>query len=170
MSKLDYSSASDSAPEEEGLDIGQEQIQSQLREREKVQRHEQKLLKEQRRRQDEIFRKQREEKNSKGVADSLQEMPTEILESLERQEEETRKEQPSKRAAQRHITFGDESEGGPVAKSPLRKKNKLAKLRARRGPVTVQVLSQSSQLPPKVERPVISDRDKWLRRRGLRRK
>ncbi|CAR29675.1 hypothetical protein ZYGR_0AD03590 [Zygosaccharomyces rouxii] len=170
MVNLDYSSDSDSAPEEEGLDIGQQEVQLQLREREDAQRREQKILKEQRRKQDEMFRRQREEKDSKIGTDSLEEMPTELLESLARKEQETQVEQPTKRAAQRHISFEDELDEAPAAKGPSRKKNKLAMLRAKRGPVMVQVLSQSSQLPPKVERPVMKDRDKWLKRKGLRRK
>lgn len=170
MSKSDYSSDSDSAPEEEGLDTGEKELQLQLREREEAQRREQKILKEQRRRQDEMFRKQREEKNSKEGTTSLEEMPIEVLESLAKKEQGPSDEQPAKRAAQRHITFDEELDEGPVARSPSRKKNKLSKLRARKGPVMVQVLSQNSQLPPKVERPVMKDKDKWLRRKGLRRR
>ena len=144
----------------------------QLREREEAQRREQRILKEQRRKQDEMFRRQREKKDSKISPPSLEEMPTELLESLARKESEQEppREQPTKRAAQRHITFEEEPDEAPVARNPSRKKNKLSKLRAKKGPVMVQVLSQGSQLPPKVERPVMKDRDKWLKRKGLRRK
>lgn len=175
MSKSDYSSDSDSAPEEEGLESGQKDVQLQLQEREEARKREQRLLKEQRRRQAELFTKQKEEKESRTEV-QLAEMPSELLESLEKTEKLQQK--THKRAAQQHITFEEEEEEelvdeAPVTSNPMRKKKTLAKLRAttaKRGPVTVQMLQQSAHLPPKAERLTINDRDKWLKRKALKRR
>lgn len=173
MSKSDYSSDSDSAPEEEGLGTAQQDVQSQLQEREEALRREQRLLKEQRRRQVELYTRQKEEKESR-IGEKLAEMPLELLETLESTEKSQKKEREPKRAAQQHITFAEELiDDEPVSKRPMYKKRTLAKLRAtaaKKGPVTVQLLQQNSQLPPKAERVTVNDRDKWLRRKSLKRK
>lgn len=176
------SDSEDEAPEEEGMDTVKEELEKKQMAKEALLKEEQRLLKEKRRKQDSIFKEQQAGKKSKKLLDvsipekeeQLEELPQELLQNIDTQME----------LHSKHINFdSDEMKEDPTlsqeiakqlsTKSKKRTLRDLRKTIAKKGPVTVEVLSSaqgSRILAPKREIKVMSTKDRWLKRRSLKRK
>lgn len=181
------SESDDEAPEEEGMDNVKEEIKRKQMEAEALLKEEQRLLKEKRKKQNSIFAEQQAEKKSKkqqdlpeveSEEDELEELPQEFLQNIDNETEEDK-------TTSQHINFDDmESQIGlnpalveevkqQINKSKKKSLKNLRKTMAKKGPVTVQVLSSeiaSKVMAPKREVEVMSTRDRWLKRKALKRK
>lgn len=181
------SESDDEAPEEEGMDNVKEEIKRKQMETEALLKEEQRVLKEKRKKQNSIFKEQQAEKKSKkqqdmpeveSEEDELEELPQEFLQNIDNEVNEDK-------TISQHINFDDmESQMGlnpalveevkqQINKSKKKSLKNLRKTMAKKGPVTVQVLSSelaSKVMAPKREIEVMSTRDRWLKRKALKRK
>lgn len=187
----------DDTPEEEGLGNAKDEIESEIKKQEEAAELEKQKQKEKRRKENERFRDQqvqkklKDEEMRKKIAeleklqeeaaaaddsedDILEEMPEDLLEKFNNVEEETIKTMP------KHINFNeiDTQDYVPEIRKEIRKKKKnmLKKLRqttVNKGVVKVSVISSdpnSRKLAPKKEGNIIKTKDKWLKRRTLKKK
>lgn len=178
------SDADDEAPEEEDMTSGKSAVENEIKEREKVLKNEQKLLRQRRRQQDAKYTQQQLEKDRMKVksqkdvmvADDeeiIEELPEHFFDELDVTATHTEK-------SPKHVNFNelDSEQYEHEAKMQLRKRNQkiLKKLRTtsvKRGPVNVTLLASSqslSSMAPKKEAPIMNTRDKWLRRKSIKRK
>ncbi|CCH58707.1 hypothetical protein TBLA_0A09190 [Henningerozyma blattae CBS 6284] len=192
----DSESDDDEAPEEEGMDSAKKLLDDELQVRQKAAKLEQDLLKERRRKQDAIFKKQQIEKKQAleekareelkeeqieedDVDEELEALPEEFLNKIEEQKQLAENDIPSQTS--QHINFNDLDESQYLSQeinTQLKKKKKktLSKLRAttaKRGPVTVSVLSSVdnfTKMAPKKEHLIMSKKEKWLKRSSIKRK
>lgn len=181
------SDADGDAPEEEDMTGGKLVVENEIKEREEALKNERKLLRERRRQQDAKYTQQQLEKESLkaksqkevSVADEeevLEELPEHFFSKLDGENVTTI---PTENMA-KHVNFNelDTDQYEHVVKVQLRKKNQkiLKKLRAtsvKRGPVNVTLLASSqslSSMAPKKETPIMNTRDRWLRRKSVKRK
>lgn len=191
------SDSDDDVPEEEGLGNAKDEIESEIKNQIAAAEQEKQKLKEKRRKENERFKEQQIQKKLKdeglrkkidefeklqkevtatdvGENDELEEMPEEVLENFNKIQEETIKTVP------KHINFNeiDTKDYVPEIRQEIRKKKKnmLKKLRqmtVNKGVVKVSVLSSdpnSRKLAPKKEVNIIKTKDKWLKRRSLKKK
>ncbi|EDO15630.1 hypothetical protein Kpol_489p11 [Vanderwaltozyma polyspora DSM 70294] len=182
---ISESDSDDDVPEEEGVSSAKNDAEIAMKIREDALNLEQKMLKEKRRKQNEIFKKQKEEKHKRNLdtrddvteKNELEEMPTEFFDKLK----ESNADNEQIKAMPKHINFNDieiDDKYIPEVQAQLKKKkkNSLKKLRAsskKKGPVTVSVLSDisvSNTMAPKKEIKVTSTKDRWLKRKSLNRK
>lgn len=189
----DSDSSDDDAPEEEGLSAGKDEMEKQVKEREQAIKREQDLLKEKRRKQNLKFAEQQEQKRSRELEEQKKRQTDEdLLTATESKELELPEELPDE-----FFDSLDEAEPAFVAAKPtyvnfneidgnyaqevvqeLKKKKKktlqqLRKKTLKRGPVTVSLLSSlkdQKSLAPKKEDQVTRSKDKWLKRKSLKRK
>ncbi|QLG74075.1 hypothetical protein HG535_0F05870 [Zygotorulaspora mrakii] len=166
----------DDAPEEEGVSNGKLMVEKEILKREELLKAEQKQLKEQRRKNDAFYKSQQQSKKGRTSEirnnDTLDELPEEIFNKLEDDNKLCRQEASSK-----HINFNEE-DYIPEIKKQLSDKKKLTlkKLRAtsaKKGPVSVKVLSSTqllSSMAPKREASIMGTKEKWLRRKALKRR
>ncbi|QLL34862.1 hypothetical protein HG536_0H02370 [Torulaspora globosa] len=175
-------SEDDEAPQEEGLASGMTKVEEQFKQREEALRREKQVLKEKRRKADAKFKEQQLTKGNRAKSGSLQpdeespeELPEDFFDKLEQEEAEKPIEQMPK-----HINFNEISDRqytAEVKKQLEKKKQKtLKKLRAntvKRGSFNVSLLSHQdsmSSMAPKKEASIMNSKDKWLRRKSIRRK
>lgn len=171
----------DDAPEEEGLSVGKSSIEDEIRRREEVVKREQRELKERRRKNDAKFREQQQAKEAK--TKSKEELPEEVPEELPEDFFEKLDQQELARPMDeipKHINFNDiDSEQYlPEIKKQLNKKrqNTLKRLRAttlKKGSFNVTLLDASNSLSamaPKREASIMNTKDKWLKRKAIKRK
>lgn len=179
--KVDYSSDEsddeDEAPQEEGLSSGKSSIEDEIREREEALKREKQEVKQRRRKLDARFREQQLEKEAKAKDDQElpEELPGEFFEKLDEEVHEKPVEQIPKR-----INFNDidTEQYLPEIKKQLEKKrtNTLKRLRAttvKRGLFNVTLLDDSQKLSamaPKREAKIMNTKDKWLKRKAVKRK
>lgn len=172
----------DDAPQEEGLSNGVSKIEEEIKHREEALRRERQDLKEKRRKADARFKEQQLAKGAKAQSEAPQveeelpeELPEDFFDKLDQEEAGKPIEQIPK-----HINFNDitDKEYIPEIKKQLdkKKKNTLKKLRAntvKRGSFNVTLLSQQdsmSSMAPKREATIMNTKDKWLKRKSIRRK
>ncbi|CCK72818.1 Bud21p KNAG_0L01990 [Huiozyma naganishii CBS 8797] len=183
VQESDESSDSD-APEEETQDATRRDLQSQEDGAREARRREQQALREKRREQDKLFREQQElkrqrQKHDESVGDDeVEELPEEFIQRVQ----ETRAAVADATAAaaeNKHINFHDlettdDLERETVQQIKRAKKRSLKSLRraaVNKGPVTVQLLdSAAEKRPPKRETQIMATRDRWLKRKSLRRR
>ncbi|KAL3235001.1 Bud site selection protein 21 [Nakaseomyces bracarensis] len=190
------SDSDDEAPEEEGLGLARDEIESERKKQEAAAELEKQKLKEKRRKENERFKDQqlqkklKDEEMKKKIAeleklqqqaaendnesDDLEEMPEDLLEKFNNVEDESIKTMPQ------HINFNeiDAQDYVPEIRQEIRKKKKnmLKKLRQttmNKGVVKVSVISSdpnSSKLAPKKEANILRTKDKWLKRKTLKKK
>ena len=172
----DEESDDDDAPQEEGLHSGKTEAESQIIQREEAIRLEQSQLRSKRRKQNELYSKQKKLVNGAEATDEIiAELPKELLENID-QKDEGSVHSPSSR----HVTFDeldesdedeDEETLAKVIKAKKRKTLKnLRKDSVKRGKFKIQLLSttqDSKTLPPKKESSIIRSRDRWLNRKTL---
>lgn len=163
----------DDAPQEEGLHSGKSEIESHITQREEAIRFEQSQLKSKRRKQNELYAKQKKETNEvRPAEEAIAELPDELLESIDQREESG-----AQNTSSRHINFDEFDDSGEeevLAKAIKAKKRKtlknLRKDSVKRGKFKIQLLStaqDSKMLPPKKESLIINSRDRWLNRKTL---
>ncbi|CAH02927.1 Bud21p [Kluyveromyces lactis] len=188
------------APEEEGLSSGKDAIEKRIQEREEAARLQEEAAREKRRKNEKVFKQQQLEKKKKLLEseeekqrekmleferqlvaqqgsdnDEPEELPQEFFDELESGSASS-----FAKATPKHITFSAEAqrEEEQALKEELRKQKKrslreLRKTQIQKGPVTVNLLSSmkvSKTLAPKKETSVMKSKDKWLKRRSLKRK
>lgn len=185
----------DDAPEEEGMSDGKSLVDEQLKKREEALLQQEQYAKDKRRRNEKVFKQQRMEKKQKQEAkakmlafeaklkdqmasavsnDDAEELSEEFFDQLdEKTPSATIETKPT------HINFNDIDENFTATiKEEIKKQKKrtlreLRKTELQKGPVTVNVLSSiriSKTLAPKKETSVTKSKDKWLKRRSLKRK
>lgn len=179
------SDADDEAPEEEDMTSGKSAVENEIKKREEILKNEQKLLKERRRQQDAKYTQQQLEKDRMKVKSQkeevmvsddeevIEELPEHFFDELDVTTTHTEK-------SPKHVNFNelDSEQYERETKIQLRKRNQkiLKKLRTtsvKRGPVNVKLLASSqsfSSMAPKKEAPIMNTRDKWLRRKSVKRK
>ncbi|CDO91868.1 unnamed protein product [Kluyveromyces dobzhanskii CBS 2104] len=188
------------APEEEGLSSGRDVVEKQIKEREAVLRMQEEVAKDKRRKNEKIFKQQQLEKKKKLAEtaeekqrremlefekkliaqqalndDELEELPQEFFDNMDEESAI-----PISKATPKHTTFSAEElrEEEQTLKEEIRKQKKrslrdLRKTQIQKGPVTVNLLSSmkvSKTLAPKKEASIMKTKDKWLKRRSLKRK
>lgn len=173
-------SEDDEAPQEEELASGVSKVEDEIRQREEALRREKQVLKEKRRKADAKFKEQQLAKVDRSKSESVQlederpeELPEDFFDKLEQQEAEKPIEQMPK-----HINFNEISDRQYTTevKRQLEKKKlkTLKKLRAntvKRGSFNITLLSDSmSSMAPKKEASIMKSKDKWLRRKSIKRK
>lgn len=181
---IDDSSDSDDddAPEEEGLSSGISKVEDEIRLREEAIRREKQELREKRRSADARFKEQQLLNGSKVKVDTPeieQELPEELSEEFFEKLDQKESSKPIEQVP-KHINFNDitENEYLPEIKKQLekKKKNTLKKLRAntvKRGSFNVTVLNSEqsiSTMAPKRESSIMNTKDKWLKRKAIRRR
>ncbi|QLQ81979.1 hypothetical protein HG537_0G02330 [Torulaspora globosa] len=166
----------DEAPQEEGVASGISKVEEEIKQREEALRREKQILKEKRRKADAKFKEQQVARASSLPPDEEvpEELPEEFFDKLEQQELEKPIEQMPK-----HINFNDISDRqytSEIKRQLEKKKQKtLKRLRAntvKKGSFNVTLLSQDSMsaMAPKRESSVMNSKDKWLRRKSIKRK
>lgn len=190
------SESDDDAPEEAGMNTGKTVMEEKIKAQEKALNSEKKLQKEKRKMQQKVFKSQQLLKKSKkdierekmlkfelelksrevgeGAAEEPEELPEEFFAELENTNKVDILENKPK-----HINFRDiEANPSQDIKLEIKRQKKrtlkeLRKTQVRAGPVTVSMLSSiglAKTLAPKRESGVMNSRDKWLKRRILKRK
>lgn len=171
------SESDDEAPDEEGMSSARDSVEEEINRREAVLRKEQQMLKQKRRKNDAIFKEQQQSRKERAAEqvdeEELEELPEEFLSKLDEGGS------PIK-SIPKHINFNeiDNQKYIPEIKKELhrRKTKTLKKLRAtsvKKGPVKVALLSSSvsmTSMAPKRESAIMNSKDKWLRRKALKRK
>ncbi|CAI4064090.1 hypothetical protein N7582_002577 [Saccharomyces uvarum] len=170
----DEESDEDDAPQEEGLHSGKNEIESRFTEREEAIRSEQSQLKSKRRKQNELYAKQKKAINeAEVVEETIAELPEELLDNIDQREESS-----AQNLSSMHINFdkfedSDEEEEEAAKATKARKRKTLKNLRkdsVKRGKFKIQLLpttQDSKALPPKKESSIINSRDRWLNRKTL---
>lgn len=175
----------DDAPEEEGMEDAKKLQDDEMKLREEALQLEKDLLKSKRRKQNEFFNIQKKSvKESKTEVEKneqeesmLESLPEDFLNKLDEEEE--------LQTSITHINFDDidssftlTAEDSEEIKTQLKKRKKktlknLRKTTAKKGPVTVSVLSNFdnlSNMAPKRESSIMNTKDKWLKRKAIKRK
>ncbi|KOG96585.1 Bud21p [Saccharomyces eubayanus] len=170
----DEESDEDDAPQEEGLHSGKNEIESRFTEREEAIRSEQSQLKSKRRKQNELYAKQKKViTEAEVVEETIAELPEELLDNIDQREESS-----AQKLSSKHINFdkfddSDEEEEEVAKAIKARKRKTLKNLRkdsVKRGKFKIQLLpttQDSKALPPKKESSIINSRDRWLNRKTL---
>ncbi|AJU08663.1 BMC_2a_G0049980.mRNA.1.CDS.1 [Saccharomyces cerevisiae] len=173
-SSSDEESDDDDAPQEEGLHSGKSEVESQITQREEAIRLEQSQLRSKRRKQNELYAKQKKSVNETEVTDEvIAELPEELLKNIDQKDEGS-----TQYSSSRHVTFdkldeSDENEEALAKAIKTKKRKTLKNLRkdsVKRGKFRVQLLSttqDSKTLPPKKESSIIRSKDRWLNRKAL---
>ncbi|AJU03775.1 Bud21p [Saccharomyces cerevisiae YJM1573] len=173
-SSSDEESDDDDAPQEEGLHSGKSEVESQITQREEAIRLEQSQLRSKRRKQNELYARQKKSVNETEVTDEvIAELPEELLKNIDQKDEGS-----TQSSSSRHVTFdkldeSDENEEALAKAIKTKKRKTLKNLRkdsVKRGKFRVQLLSttqDSKTLPPKKESSIIRSKDRWLNRKAL---
>ncbi|CAI4996550.1 CPS_HP_G0117660.mRNA.1.CDS.1 [Saccharomyces cerevisiae] len=173
-SSSDEESDDDDAPQEEGLHSGKSEVEIQITQREEAIRLEQSQLRSKRRKQNELYAKQKKSVSETEVTDEvIAELPEELLKNIDQKDEGS-----TQYSSSRHVTFdkldeSDENEEALAKAIKTKKRKTLKNLRkdsVKRGKFRVQLLSttqDSKTLPPKKESSIIRSKDRWLNRKAL---
>ncbi|SCU83434.1 LAMI_0C03202g1_1 [Lachancea mirantina] len=185
---FDDSSSDDEAPEEEGMAASETAAKTREELRQKSLEKEQEELKQRRRQQSQKFAEQQEQKRQREhqelaevgkptteqefQLDLPDELPDQFFENLEQEQMTTVTQLP------KHINFNDVDENlTQELKQELKiqKRKTLQRLRKqslKRGPVIVNLLNSNTErktMAPKKAVQITQTKDKWLRRKALKR-
>ena len=139
-------------------------------------RLEQSQLRSKRRKQNELYAKQKKVVNeTEPVDETISELPEELLKNIDQKDEDN-----IQNLSSNHVNFdkwdvSDEDQEELVHVMKAKKRKTLRNLRkdsVKRGKFKIQLLSMqgSKTLPPKKEASIIHSRDRWLNRKTLNKK